>query len=71
MNLFGGIEDMFSRGRRRGEAVGWCRGLPVGSIHTFETLEKAFKVAFEHKVRWKKLKMTLLVLDRDPRLEGG
>lgn len=38
----------------------WYRGLPVGSIYSFENLERALKIAFGHKVRWKRLRTTLL-----------
>lgn len=44
----------------KGEAVGWYRNLPKGSINSFEDLEKAFKIAFGHKVRRKVLNTTLL-----------
>lgn len=40
--------------------VGWCKNLSLGSFHTFEELEKVFKVAFSHRLREKGTGNTLL-----------
>lgn len=56
-------KDIWCRMFRRtlkGETVGWYRNLPVGSINSFDDLEKAFKIAFGHKIRRKGLNTTLL-----------
>lgn len=43
-----------------GDVVGLYRGLSVGSIHTYDDLERAFRVSFTHLVIRKKVKTTLL-----------
>lgn len=33
------------------DAIAWCRILTLGSINTYDGLEKAFRAAFSHRVR--------------------
>jgi len=43
-----------------GDAIGWYRALPMDSVQSFEHLVKAFRVAFNHRLREKVVPGTLL-----------
>lgn len=47
-----------------GDMVAWYRTLSGGAIHTYEDLERAFKLAFTHRRRRRKFRANLLAVSK-------